>query len=91
MLLAKYVPTLRNKFVASDKREFDLPAAMDWISERRLWKQLFLGKHLSSKQCKALWKWLGRTDNPPKALTILVCREDVDNLLREKHGYGERQ
>jgi hypothetical protein len=32
---------------------------------------------LSRKQCKALWRWLGRDDKPPHKLWVMLNREDV--------------
>jgi len=71
--LKSFKPNLR--FVADDGREFiDLTAFGEWVdalpAEQRT--QIFFRSHLSKKQCKHLWAWLGRTDKAPKALTIHV-------------------
>ena len=74
-------PLLRSKFIASDGREFDLPAAFEWLDGRKMWAKLYNGDTLKAQQCRDLWAWIGRTDKPPKRLTIYVCKEDLERLL----------
>ena len=75
----EWMPEIRIKLVARDKREFDFPQVGRWLAENAD----FSKNTLSGKQCKALWQWLGRTDKPPAKLWVMVNREDVMRVFPE--------
>ena len=47
---------------------------------RRFWRENtgdYLNGRLNRKQCARLYKMLGRTDAPPKSLTVYVNKDDL--------------
>ena len=83
----KWVPKQRTKFVADDGREFDLPAAWEWffdeLPEDERMEVLQKTGIINRRQCRALWRWLGRTDRAPKSLRAYLCRADFEPWLEE--------
>src|SRR5262245_61799056 len=74
-----FVPNMLLRFVADDGREFcDYPNFGEWVKELPLpqQRQIVERSHLSRKQCRNLWAWLGRGDARPKSLTIYAIRHD---------------
>jgi hypothetical protein len=73
-------PDLRVKLVTKDKREYEFPMVGKWLAVQRD-SSFFATGTLNRRQCKALWRWLGRTDEPPPKLWIFLNREDFEKML----------
>ena len=74
-------PMIRVILKAPDGTEYEFPTSGKWIALNMKEMSDFLDK----AQCKALWQWLGRSDKPPKKLTILLNSEDVMRCFPGKH------
>lgn len=82
----KFIPNVRTTFVADDDREFDLPVVWgEWFDQlsakgkEHLWQTGTLNR----KQCRALWKYLERSDPVPRLLRIYVSSEDMMRVFPE--------
>lgn len=76
--------TVRTNCIADDGREFPnmINGAMDWLTAQPWFMDAaFSREGLSHQQCLDLWKWIGRSDPPPKQLRILVNAEDIQRLF----------
>jgi len=69
----EWMPSIRIKLVDAKQREYDFPLVGRWLAEHHT----LAVNTLSRKQCKALWRWLGRDDKPPHKLWVMLNREDV--------------
>lgn len=77
----EWVPNLRSKAIADDGREFDNllnMVAFEYLDTQKNWMETGI---IDCRQCRGLWKWLGRTDKPPKRLTLFVNRADIMRLF----------
>jgi hypothetical protein len=74
-----FEPSLRNKCVADDGREFpNLLTTLLWTE----WpgKLPFKTDRFNRRQCRSIWQWLGRTDPVPKFLDCYILTADADFL-----------
>jgi hypothetical protein len=82
----EFVPTLRMRWVEPNGRDFgDNLAFRDWYLSRSHREQLRIMKRpngtLTARECFRLWRYLGRTDPVPKALTIYLNKPDLLKML----------
>jgi len=69
----EWMPSIRIKLLDAKQREYDFPLVGRWLAEHHS----LAGNTLSRKQCRELWRWLGRDDRPPHKLWIMLNRGDV--------------
>ena len=81
----EWQPTLPVKLVAADKREFYFPTVGTWLADQaKRDPKVFKNSTLNRKQCKDLWRWLGRKDQPPSKLWVYISREAIDRVLHTR-------
>ena len=75
-LTYQWQPEIRVMLVDAKRNEYEFPTVGIWLAEQG--DSIFESDGvLSRSQCRALWRWLGRTDKPPTKLWIALNREDV--------------
>ena len=57
-LTYRWQPSIRVILVDAKGCEYEFPRVGEWLAEHRT----LMNNFLTRKQCKALWRWLGRTD-----------------------------
>ena len=82
-------PTVRMRWLADDGRNFgDNVAFRDWFltRSRREQHRICLNSGLDVRQCYRMWRFLGRTDKPPRSITIELSREDFEKMFPPQSG-----
>jgi hypothetical protein len=80
----EWQPKLPTMLRAADKTEYRFPTFGLWLADHaKDCDSIMRTGTLGRNHCKSLWRWLGRTDRPPKKLWVFVDKAKLEELLQE--------
>lgn len=66
--------------VADDGREFRLAEFNDWFTglSKRAQEFIITEGYINDAGCEVFWEWLGRSDDPPRRVTVFIDRNELE-------------